>query len=143
MSYINENTLFIMKKHEKVEIISLDGKIETKEHITKILDESCLYYGSSLEGRIKSSKYLTKLSSKVPIILNEKENLILFPIYSMRNEVGLWFIYNNIMNYRKVKKYVEVTFKNNEKVLFLISYNIFYNQMLKCGNLLAIFSLKK
>lgn len=143
MPYINENTLFIMKNNQQVEIVSTEGKIVCIDYITKILDESCLYYGSSLDGRIKASKYLTKNNSKVPIIINEKDNLLLFPIYSLRNEIGLWFVYNNIISYRKVNKYVEVTFKNNEKILFLISYNIFYKQILKSGNLLAIYALKK
>ncbi len=143
MPYINENTLFIMKNNQQVEIVSTEGKIVCINYITKILDESCLYYGSSLDGRIKASKYLTKNNSKVPIIINEKDNLLLFPIYSLRNEIGLWFVYNNIISYRKVNKYVEVTFKNNEKILFLISYNIFYKQILKSGNLLAIYALKK
>ena len=62
---------------------------------------------------------------------------------SDRNQNNIWFVYNNVLSFKKIKNYVEVTFKNNEKTLFLISYNIFKNQMIKCYQLIALFLLRK
>ena len=95
------------------------------------------------EGRKNGSRYLLSLTSKLPIILNEKKNLVLFPISSDRSKNNIWFLYNNILSYKKVKNYVEVTFKNKEKMIFLISYYIFRNQMLKCSQLLTILLLRE
>lgn len=143
MYIINKNTYFIVKKERKIEITEKENFFQFEEHFNKFLTENCNYYGSSYEGRKESSKYLLQLRSKVPIILNERKNIVLFSISSDRNRDNIWFVYNNILTYKKIKEYVEVTFKNNEKVVFLISYNIFKNQMNKCSRLISIFLLRE
>ncbi len=144
MGYIiNKDTYFLMKNGDNWEIIEKTKKLVNRDNILNILNESCFYYGSSYFGRKKATKYLLGISSKAPIILNEKENLLLFPIFSLRSDKGLWFIYHNIVSYKKVNNYVEVTFLNGETYLFLLSFTIFKNQYLKCGNLLAKITLRK
>ena len=139
---INQNTLFIQEL-ETLEIYEKDQKFLYQGSLNKILDESCNYYGSSFQGRKKATKYLIGITSKAPIILSESQNLFLFPIFSSRNKVSLWFVYNNILSYRKNERFVDVTFKNNQQITFLISYNIFHNQLLKCSYLYAIANLKQ
>ena len=127
MNYIiNSETLWLKKNNYVVEV----G--ETKKLLT--IDRSL--------NKIIDTKYLTGIVSKVPIIISEKKNFLIFPIFSERNEQGLWFVYNNIVSYRRVNKYVEITFINNEKVIFLISFTIFHNQFLKSSRLLALCALR-
>ena len=143
MNYIiNSETLWLKKNNYVVEVGETKKLLTIDRSLYKIIDESCKYYGSSLKGRISATKYLTGIVSKVPIIISEKKNFLIFPIFSERNEQGLWFVYNNIVSYRRVNKYVEITFINNEKVIFLISFTIFHNQFLKSSRLLALCALR-
>lgn len=144
MEYIiNEKTFYLMEKYQNIEIIEEKQVIKLKKSILSLIDENCKYYGSSYQGRKSATKYLIGITSKRPIFLSEKKNILLFPIYSERSqEKKIWFVYNNILKYRKVKKYVEVTFKNGETYLFLISFNVFKNQFLKTSELLAIMILQ-
>ena len=144
MKYIiDEDTYFLIKKEKRVEVVTKNQNYEFMVTFDNFINESCKYYGSSYEGRKKGSRYLLSLTSKLPIILNEKKNLVLFPISSDRSKNNIWFLYNNILSYKRVKNYVEVTFKNKEKMIFLISYYIFRNQMLKCSQLLTILLLRE
>lgn len=144
MEYIiNEKTFYLMEKYQNIEIIEEKQVIKLKKSLLSLIDENCKYYGSSYQGRKSATKYLIGITSKSPIFLSEKKNILLFPIYSERSqEKKIWFVYNNILKYRKVKKYVEVTFKNGETYLFLISFNVFQNQFLKTSELLAIMTLQ-
>ena len=47
-------------------------------NIKSILNESCISYGSSLNGRIKGSKWALKSKYKLPIVVSEKEKLVFF-----------------------------------------------------------------
>ena len=144
MKYIiDEDMYFLIKKEKRVEVVTKNQNYEFMVTFDTFINESCKYYGSSYEGRKNGSRYLLSLTSKLPIILNEKKNLVLFPISSDRSKNNIWFLYNNILSYKKVKNYVEVTFKNKEKMIFLISYYIFRNQMLKCSQLLTILLLRE
>ena len=144
MKYIiNEDMYFLIKKAKKVEIVTAKQNYDFMVSFDTLINESCKYYGSSYEGRKNGSRYLLNLTSKLPIILNEKKNLVIFPMNSDRNKNNIWFMYNNILSYKRVKNYVEITFKNKEKMIFLVSYYIFKNQMLKCGQLLTILLLRE
>ena len=144
MKYIiNESTYYLIKNNKQSEIMEKNNKVILPISLNTILDENCNYFGSSYEGRKASARFFLQINSKVPIILDEKKNIILFPMESDRNQNNIWFVYNNVLSFKKIKNYVEVTFKNNEKTLFLISYNIFKNQMIKCYQLIALFLLRK
>lgn len=144
MKYIiNEDMYFLIRKEKRIEIVTKEQNYVFIGCFDTFINESCKYYGSSYEGRKNGSRYLLSLTSKLPIILNEKKNLVLFPINSDRSKNNIWFMYNNILNYKKVKNYVEVTFKNKEKMIFLISYYVFRNQMLKSSQLLTTLLLRE
>lgn len=139
---INEDTYMIIKKNEILEIVDKDKVINQEISFTKYLNESCKYYGSTYRGRKSASIYLTGYKSKVPIIISESKKILIFPLFSSRNIDNIWIVYHNVYSFKKVKNYVEVTFKNQEKVILLVSYNIFKNQYFKTSNLIAILSLR-
>ena len=139
---INENTYMIIKKDDMLEIVDNKQVINQKISCNKYFDNCCKYYGSSFKGRKDATRFLTGITSKMPIIISESKKILIFPLYSLRNTNNIWLVYHNILAFKKVKNYVEITFKNQEKIILLVSYNIFKNQYLKTGNLLAIITLK-
>lgn len=106
-------------------------------NIKNILDESCISYGSSLNGRINGSKWALKSKYKLPIVVSEKEKLVFFPVKEMGKEI--WVNFEMINDVKKYKDYVKVEFKNGLKVDINVSYTIFNNQVLKASRLWIIF----
>lgn len=140
---INERTLFLEKQKEKVIIHELFTKGETSNSIKKILNDSCLFYGSTLRGRLIFSKEILNESYKNPIFINEKQLLIVFPLTALRNKEALLVVYNNIDKYHQISKSkVLVKFKNGDQHTFHVSYYIFHQQILKCSRLLVIYKAR-
>ena len=81
MNYeINNDTQLIMpvgKNSSK--IIEVDDEYFIKEKTLNILEHSCEYFGSSLEGRKEGTKKLLGITHKSPIIVEESRKIIFFP----------------------------------------------------------------
>lgn len=140
---INENTLVIMPYE--------DGKSKVIEnYITYVVDtlpiniinESCLYYGSSLKGRCESSEYMTGIKYKCPIIISEVKEIIFFPTTSVKNSECIWFNYNSVCKYHCNNKQLFVKLINNEEFVIEISNYAFSNQLLKSSRLDSILKSK-
>lgn len=133
---ISRSTNLIKNEKEKVIIYVNEYTINYNDSLIKLLDESCLYYGSSYKGRVKSSKKILNIKYKVPFMLNN--NLYFFPIGVINNDYAL-INYNNINNYylNNFHKLV-VIFKNGDSILFDVSISSFERQMLRCSRLANI-----
>ena len=94
-----------------------------------IIERSCKYFGSSLKERINVTHRLIKISSKVPIIVEESRNIIFFPLKSCREKNNIWISYNNLEKYYKNDNKTVLLFKNNKNVLLDFSYYIIDNQI--------------
>lgn len=106
-------------------------------NIKSILNESCISYGSSLNGRIKGSKWALKSKYKLPIVVSEKEKLVFFPVKELGKEI--WVNFEMINDVKRYKDSVKVEFKNGLKVDINVSYTVFNNQVLKASRLWIIF----
>ena len=135
---INNDTLAIIPFGDKKSIVYEKNDvflINTKPN--KIMDESCKYYGSSLEGRLRGTDKLIGITYKAPIIIEEGKPLVFFPTTSPRLKKCAWISLNNISKYYydDSKKHSVITFLNDETLFFSMSYNILNNQVLKANRL--------
>ena len=65
---INKNTMVIIGIDEKFsKIIERDNEFEVVNSAKSIIENSCLYYGSSYKGRVESSSNILDSNYKVPI----------------------------------------------------------------------------
>lgn len=130
-------------------IIPSDSKktevLEVRKHFifdcnpNKIVIQSCLFYGSSYEGRLKGTESLTGYNYKAPIIINSKGPLVFFPTSSPRLKNVMWFNLNSIKKYfpSEDKNKTILQFINNKILEIDVSYNIINNQILRATNLEA------
>ena len=141
MNYIiNQSTLFLEFKNNELVIEELDRSYtDSINNIKKILEKSCIYYGSTLKGRIAGSKNYIKGRYKMPIIISEKYKLIFFYIKDNDNNI-FWFNFALIKDYQHINKDVKIEFANGKFKMINISYTIFNNQMLKSSRLLVIYT---
>lgn len=131
---INEKTLAILPFSNNKSIIYEDKDCYVLEKtVTKIMDASCRYYGSSIEGRQKGTASLTGITYKAPIIVSEENNVIFFPTTSPRLKECSWISLNNINKLYVKNNKIILEFLNKEKLELLISENIIKNQILKAS----------
>lgn len=132
--YPQENNKSFIKENNYEQIINLSP--------IKIINESCLFFGSSYEGRLESTKKIFGYYKKTPVIIEESNNIIFFPLESPRLSTCIWISLNNIKEYYKKGDKTKVIFYCGKQEILPISYLSFDNQILRANRILT-FLLKK
>ncbi len=136
---INEDTYAIIsKKSGLTKVIERKNEYEIAKNAYEVMDESCMYYGSSYKGRLEAAKQLLKCSYKLPIIVEESNALVFFPTKSSLLKDCCWININSIENIRKINNKTEITFKNGKKMVFDISKLSLENQIYRSTKLESI-----
>ena len=144
MYEINKETLAILScGKEKSRIIEKTKDFIINKNATKIIDDSCKYFGSSYLGRAEGSKNILNSSQKLPIIIEESNNIIFFPTTSPRLDKCSWISLNNINKYYKNIDKIVINFISGKNIKLDISYGIIDNQILRATRLEMLFKKRK
>ena len=136
--FINEDTLIIVPDdNNSTRIYDNDGIYNINTKTFNIINESCLYYGSSYGGRYIGSKKMLEMNYKLPIILDEVKEVIMIPSCSPNSDKCCWICLNNIENYRKTNNNTTIYFTNGIEYEIDISYASIENQILRATLLLT------
>jgi len=140
---INEETLAIIPKNNKSIVYEVDDNYIVNLNSDKIMDESCKYFGSTLNGRKEGSKALLNTNYKVPILVEETNEIIFFPTSSPRLKNCAWISLNNIKDYEKDGTGSKIIFKDGQSISLNISYGVLNNQILRSSRLLCLIKERK
>ncbi len=140
---INENTLALIPFNNQTKVYEINQELIIKNNITKIMDYSCEYFGSSLNGRQKGTFNLIGITHKVPIIVEETSELIFFPTMSPRVEACSWYALKNIDKIFTKNNKNFVLFKNNILIESDVSYTVLNNQLLRATRLESVLRNRK
>lgn len=133
---INEDTLAIIPKDDNSTLVyEKDDDFLINNTSYKIMEDSCEYFGSSIEGRKKGTTSVTGITHKVPIIVEDSQSLIFFPTTSTRDKNCAWISLNNILTYKKIKNGCKIYFKDGTKLNLKTSYGVINNQVLRASRL--------
>src|SRR5699024_2152818 len=109
---------------------------ETQEYImsttpTKIIEQACKYYGSSLKGRVEGTKEVSEFIYKPPIAINPSTGMFFFPTSSPRIKTCSWIAHSHILilHPKEDQRITEIVFKNGRKVIVPVSYGSITNQL--------------
>lgn len=140
---INVETLAIIPYgYGKSKVYEYDREFIVNDIPGNIISDSCLFFGSSIEGRREAVKNILGVDMKVPILIEDTNNIIFFPITSCINKNSIWISYQNLVKYSKIDKFSTVLyFYNNKKITIDIKYNLIDNQVIRCIKLESL--LKK
>ena len=134
--YINRGTCAIIPIDKGVsEVIELDCSYIVNKSSKEIIDDSCRYFGSSYQGRYDGSKKILNMNYKLPIMIEEFNNLIFFPTSSPRFGQCLWISLNNIKNYMKCESGSKIIFNSNKDLILNNSYYSLENQIFRSAML--------
>ena len=138
MNYeINEGTLAIIATDGSKSRVLEDNReyiIETKPF--EVMDYSCKYFGSSYEGRKEGTKAILNVEYKVPIIVENTNNLIFFPTTSPSADDCSWISLKDINKFYEVDDgKTEIEFHNGVKIVIPVSKRMIENQVLRASRL--------
>ena len=141
---INKGTLAIIPVGENLStVIEEDNIINITKPSQEIIEESCKFFGSSYEGRLEGTKKILGFNYKIPIIIEESNDIIFFPTSSPRNSDCHWISLNQIQNIKKNKKTTKIIFKTGQEISLNISYYSLENQIFRATRLQSIIRDRK
>ena len=141
---INKSTLAVVPIDENTSRV-LE---ETTEYIVnkpsfEIIEDSCMYFGSTYQGRYDGTKKLLGMSYKLPIIIEESRNIIFFPTSSPRTKECIWVSLTHLDNYLIDKNNTYISFKNGYKLKANVSIFALENQILRASRLESVLRSRK
>ena len=142
MYEIDLSTVMLISLNDiKTKIITMDDEFVLDIDSKKIIDNSCKFFGSSLNDRVNMTKRLINIKSKSPIIIEESRDIIFFPLKSIREKCNIWISFNNLEKFVKSGDKTIFYFKGNKQVEIDFSYYIIDNQVTR--SLMLDYELKK
>ncbi len=141
--YINKGTCAIVPLGEEVsKVIELDKEFIVNRSVKDIINDSCKFFGSSYQGRFEGSKKILKMNYKLPIVVEEYNNIIFFPTSSPRFNQCIWVSLKNISNYTKDGSGTKIYFCGSSLSLE-ISYYSLENQIFRATMLESLIRRRK
>ena len=110
----------------------------------KIMEESCKYFGSTYEGRKDSAKEILGAEYKVPIIVEDSDNLVVFPTTSPYSEECVWISLKRVKKFEKIDSCnTKIIFDNGKEIIVPCSYRTIENQISRASRLDYILRMRK
>ena len=136
---INKDTYAILTIDEGVtKVLEKNDEYFINKSSYEVMEDSCAYYGSSCEGRIKGTKTILGSNYKVPIIIEETSEIIFFPTEAATSANCIWLSLNNIKCYEKCNGFTKVIFNSGKELIIKMSISSFETQLLRANRLGSI-----
>ena len=134
---ISRGTLAIVPNSEENSLVyEDDSRYIVNETPFKIMEESCKYFGSTYDGRKDSAKAILGAEYKVPIIVEENNNIIVFPTTSPSSADCVWISLGRIKIFEKIdSSNTKIIFDNNSEIIVPCSYRTIENQVSRASRL--------
>lgn len=140
---INNNTIALIYEKEKTIVYEINNKFIVNKTPNQIIKYSCEYFGSSYKGRVEGTKKMTGITHKSPIIIEESNEIIFFPLSSPRNVECSWLRNKYINNYKKIDNGCVLSVINGINIDLNCSYEIINNQILRSSRLESVIRYRK
>lgn len=141
---INDDTMAIIPiEFGRTKVIETQKEYTIEKDAYVVMDESCKYYGSTYKGRIKAAKEILNCSYKIPILVEESNNIVFFPTKSSLEHDCCWINFNYIESVEKFNNKCIVKFINNKKIIFNVSKLSIENQITRSTRLSYIIDQRK
>ena len=134
---IRGGTLAIVPDSEENSLVyEDDSRYIVNETPFKIMEESCKYFGSTYDGRKDSAKAILGAEYEVPIIVEENNNIIVFPTTSPSSADCVWISLGRIKIFEKIdSSNTKIIFDNNREIIVPCSYRTIENQVSRASRL--------
>lgn len=141
---ISDGTLVIMPNNTDSLVYEDNEKFIIDQSPFKIMEESCKYFGSTYDGRKDSAKDILGAQYKLPIIVEDSNNIIVFPTTSPTSDDCVWISLKRIKSYKKIDNIsTKIIFDNGVEIDVPISFRSLENQISRASRLDLIMRNRK
>ena len=137
---INQETMSLFPavdewNQSKTIVIEEKGIMMVDQKPLDIIKESCSYFASSYEGRRKGTYARINVTRMAPILINDGQVIIFFPLMSPENIKCSWLSHQHIKKWWKVKNGTKVLFTNLQTLTLPIPFMRFEMQVYRSAQL--------
>ena len=134
---ISKGTLAILPNEKNSSVVYEDDeRYIIKSTPFEIMEESCKYFGSTYEGRKDGAKEMLGAEYKVPIVIEDSNNLIVFPTTSPLSEDCVWISLKRVEKIEKIDaNNTKIIFDNKTEIIVDSSYRSIENQLSRASRL--------
>jgi competence protein ComK len=134
---ISKGTLAILPNEKNSSVVyEDDDRYIIKQTPYQIMEESCKYFGSTYEGRKDGAKEMLGAEYKVPIVIEDSSNLIVFPTTSPLSEDCVWISLKRVEKIEKIdSNNTKIIFDNKTEIIVDSSYRTIENQLSRASRL--------
>ena len=134
---INKGTLAVVPNAEIGSLVYEDDeRYVINQTPFSIMEDSCMYFGSTYEGRKQGAKKILNAEYKIPIVVEDSNNLIVFPTTSPYSDDCCWISLKRIKNIEKIDaNNTKIIFDNNKEIIIDCSYRSLENQISRASRL--------
>ena len=142
---INKGTLAIIPNEKESSLVYEDeSRYIINQRPFEIMEESCKYFGSTYQGRKESARDILGAEYKVPIIVEDTDNLIVFPTTSPLAEDCVWISLKRVKKFEKIdSNNTRIIFDNDKEIIVPCSYRTIENQISRASRLDLIMRNRK
>lgn len=137
---ISKGTLAIVPNEKENSLVyEDDDRYIVDQTPFEIMESSCRYFGSTYDGRKDSARDILGAEYKVPIIVEDTNNLIVFPTTSPFSEDCIWISLKRIKKFEKIdSSNTKIIFDNNKEIIVPCSFRTIENQISRASRLALI-----
>ena len=141
----NKGTLAIIPNGKESSLIYEDeSRYIIEDNPLNIMEGSCKYFGSTFDGRIQGAKDILGAEYKVPIIIEDSNNLVVFPTSSPRSNDCCWICLNRVDNiYRIDSDNTKIVFDNEREIIVPCSFRSIEKQFSRASRLKTVLHKRK
>lgn len=141
---LNQETLAVIGISEnRCKILEGNRQYIIDKPAYEVMDDSCQYFGSSYDGRVKGTRKILGIKYKIPVIVEESTKMIFFPIESPLINTCTWISLNNFKDVYINMNKTNIVFRNGKKIVTNISSASINNQLLRSTRLESILNYRK
>ena len=142
---ISKGTLAIVPNEKESSLVYEDEeRYIINDSPFKIMEDSCKYFGSTYNGRKDSAREILGAEYKVPIVVEDTDNLVVFPTTSPYSDECVWISLKRLKKFEKVDSCnTKIIFDNNKEIIVPCSYRTIENQISRASRLDYILRMRK
>ena len=134
---ISKGTLAIVPNEKDSSVVyEDDNRYIVQETPFQIMEDSCKYFGSTYEGRKNGAKEMLGAEYKVPIVVEDTNNLIVFPTTSPLANNCSWISLKRVRKIERIdRNNTKIIFDNDSEIIVNSSYRTIENQLSRAARL--------
>ncbi|PAV31327.1 competence protein [Virgibacillus profundi] len=117
--------MFDASAYYRSRILEVGEEKFSRHNPEQIIDNSCLVYGASLDGRKSPVKEILNSVSKLPVPVNVDKGIYMIPTASTKNKDCVWVSYQHILTYEQRGDQTYIAFRDGTGIYVNISEKAF------------------